>query len=94
MRSDLVYVYVASHAIAAVIAIAIVSCGGGGKPLVPANPDGADCLAEREKQQLACVQKLSSGLEIDKCRAEVKARINCTTEAGVAAFVSQKDGSP
>lgn len=60
------------------------------KPLVAPNPNGVDCLTERQMLQLTCVQHYSTGAAIDKCIADAKLP-DCTTEAGVAAFITSRD---
>lgn len=74
---------------AAALIFLLVRCGGGEpKPIVPPNANGADCLAERVKRQLTCVQTYKTDSEIDACKAGVRAAIDCTTEAGVEAYVT------
>jgi hypothetical protein len=66
-------------------------CGGGQqKPIVAPNRDGANCLIERQMLQLTCAQHYETRAAIDKCLAEAKLP-DCTTEAGVAAFITSRD---
>lgn len=72
----------------------LIGCGGGGKPVVAPNPNGADCLAERQKQQLDCVAKFTTRPEIERCideKLKSGAAPECANEAGVAAFVMSRD---
>jgi hypothetical protein len=77
----------------AVASIALlVGCGGNPNPppVVAPNPNGADCLAERQMLQLTCVQHYTTKEAIDKCLAEAKLP-DCTTEAGITAYVTSRD---
>lgn len=70
------------------------ACGAPDKPIVAPNASGADCLAERQKQQLTCIQNYATRPEIEKCIADkLKSgeAPNCTNEAGVAAYITSRD---
>lgn len=72
----------------------VPACGSEPKQVVAPNPNGADCLAERQKQQLTCIQDFATRPEIEKCIADkIKSGTapNCTDKAGVAAYVTSRD---
>lgn len=74
----------------------LTGCGGeaANKPLVAPNPDGVDCVAQRGKVQLQCVQDFKTAPEIDKCIADklkTGEAPNCINEAGIAAYITSRD---
>src|SRR5258706_5703640 len=74
--------------------MSFAACGGDTKQVIAPNPNGADCLAERQKEQLTCIQDFATRPEIEKCIADkIKSgqAPTCTDEAGVAAYVTSRD---
>ena len=74
-----------------VVGAAITGCGpSASKPVVAPNENGANCLAERQILTSTCIQTYATRETIEKCIADAKLP-DCTTEAGIAAFVTSRD---
>lgn len=69
----------------------LAACDPHKEPIAPPNPSGADCLLDRDSKQNACLHSEAGMAERQACLERVRAAIDCTTEAGVAAW---KDGAP
>lgn len=61
---------------------------------VAPNPTAADCLTERDERQAECFHLYKIEVERSQCLDRVRAGLDCSTEAGVAAWFAgkQKDG--
>lgn len=61
-------------------------------PLTP-NPPAADCLVERDERQAECFHLYKLETERTTCLKRVRENIDCSTKAGVDAWMSgKKDG--
>lgn len=71
---------------------ALARCGPPQEVAAP-NPNVADCLTDRGIEQRKCVLKFKTDPEIAKCIEDIRRSKDCTTDAGVAAFITSRDGS-
>jgi hypothetical protein len=77
-----------------ILALLLCSCSPAGEqpPIVAPKPDEANCLSDRLICQAECVKKFAEDSRIKACQEDCKRTISCTNEAGVAAYVTGKDG--
>ena len=57
--------------------VLLLICACGASQPTPVTIAGAECVSHRTALQLACVDLHSTREDIDKCRADVMAKIEC-----------------